>query len=269
MLAAWVFLGTLGLLILPKFLAFILLLTQAGRRRKFGGGWIALLGILVETVLSGLIAPVMMIFQSSAVTAILLGRDAGWQVQRRDDGGIARREMLLKYAAPTLVGALMAGSAYAVSLPLFLWMAPVISGLLLAIPIARLCSRRRPRGDRLFSTPEQTAPPKVLIRANELAETSRAQVLCPLHELRRDPTLLQAHLGNHAVKPRRRGQIDPFLAISRAKIEDAENFEEAVGFLNAREKFAVLNSGTALRALLELPLPADPHEITKGAALQA
>src|ERR1700736_6224846 len=84
-LAAWVFVGTMGLLILPKLLAYILLLVRPLDRRQFGGALRALAGVLVETFLSRLIAPVMMIFQSRAIGEILLGRDAGWQVQRRDD----------------------------------------------------------------------------------------------------------------------------------------------------------------------------------------
>ena len=82
-LAAWVFVGTMGMLIAPKLLAFVVLLTDRDTRKKFGGGFRVLAGIIAETILSGLTAPVMMIFQSSAVSEILLGRDAGWQVQRR------------------------------------------------------------------------------------------------------------------------------------------------------------------------------------------
>jgi membrane glycosyltransferase len=55
--------------------------------------------------------------------------------------------------------------------------------------------------------------------------------------LRRDAALLEAHLNNLAGQWRRkRGEVDPHLAIARAKIEDAETFEEATGFLSAREK---------------------------------
>src|SRR3981189_1679665 len=140
LLAAGVFLGTMGLLIVPKLLAYLLLLTQSGNRRRFGGGLVVFAGILIETFLSGLIAPVMMIFQSTAVGEILLGRDAGWQVQRRDDGGLPRSELIRRYTFPTLFGIAMAAIAYAVSLPLLFWMAPVIAGLLLCIPIALLSS---------------------------------------------------------------------------------------------------------------------------------
>ncbi len=256
-LAAWVFLGTMGLLIVPKLLAFLLLLTQRENRKRFGGGFAALAGILTETFLSSLIAPVMMIFQSTAVGEILLGRDAGWQVQRRDDGGVPRSEIVRRYALPTLAGILMAIAAYAVSWPLLLWMTPVIAGLLLAIPIALLSSvssRRNSRPPQLFATPEQTSPPQVLLRANQLAAASEASILCPLLELRNDTGLLESHLANlPAADKRIRGQVNPHLAIARAKIDDAESLAEARRFLNPRETFAALNSPTLLRALLDLP----------------
>jgi membrane glycosyltransferase len=258
-LAAWVFLGTMGLLIVPKLLAFILLLTQSEQRKQFGGGFIAFVGILIETVLSGLIAPVMMIFQSSAVAEILVGRDAGWQVQRRDDGEMQRREIVRKCALPTFFGVLMAASAFAVSLPLSLWMAPVIVGLLLSVPIAMLSSTAGSASSdsrsRLFTTPEGRTAPEVLRRANQLANAPRGTVSCPMWELRTQPGLLAAHLTSLSpAAPRIRGNVDPYLAVARAKIEDAENFDEAVEYLNPRETFAVLNSQPVLQNLLELPL---------------
>src|SRR5258707_232120 len=197
----------------------------------------------------------MMIFQSSAVGGILLGRDAGWQVQRRDDGVVSREATLRKYAVPTFFGLAMAISAYAVSLPLLLWMMPVILGLLLAIPLAlRSSSASAGAASSLFKTPEETSPPQVLRRANELANTLHRPVACPLLELRRDVDLREAHLDNlSGARPRNRGEVDPHLAIARAKIEDAKTFDEAAAFLSPREKFAVLNSPTVLGALLALP----------------
>jgi membrane glycosyltransferase len=253
-LAAWVFVGTMGLLIVPKLLAYVLLATQTRNRKQFGGSLVVFLGLTLETFLSGLIAPVMMIFQSSAVTEILLGRDAGWQVQRRDDGEWPARDLVRRYAVPTLFGVGMAASAFAVSLPLLLWMTPVIVGLLLCVPIAMLLSKGSNPDSRLFDTPEQTAPPQVLIRANELANASGEAIACPLRELCNDPRLLDAHLINlPSDKSRKRGQIDPHLAIARAKIEDAATFQEALGYLSSREKFAVLGSPTLLQTMLAIP----------------
>jgi membrane glycosyltransferase len=249
-LAAWVFVGTMGLLIVPKLLAYVL----TRNRRQFGGGLLVFAGVVIETFLSGMIAPVMMIFQSTAVGEILLGRDAGWQVQRRDDGKWPVSALIRKYAAPTLFGVGMAASAYAVSLPLLLWMMPVILGLLLSVPIAMLSSRVSGPGSRLFRTPEQSAPPQVLLRANELAGATGETIASPLLALRNDARLLEAHLMNLPGDRRRnRGQIDQHLAIARAKIEDAETFDEALGYLIPRETFAVLNSATMLRALCAMP----------------
>src|SRR6202049_1793685 len=55
-LAARVFVGTMGLLIVPKLLAWVLLLTQRLYRKQFGGGLLVLAGVVIETILSGLIA---------------------------------------------------------------------------------------------------------------------------------------------------------------------------------------------------------------------
>jgi membrane glycosyltransferase len=149
----------------------------------------------------------------------------------------------------------MAISAYAVSLPLLLWMMPVVLGLLLAIPLATAASSRQ-TGSGLFRTPEEISPPRVLARANELAQTTRHEVSCPLLELRRDAELRDAHLGNLAdPRPRRRGDVDQHLAVARAKIEDAETFDEAVAFLTSRETFAVLNSRAIFDELMALPSP--------------
>jgi membrane glycosyltransferase len=244
----------MGLLIVPKLLAWMLLLTQRQNRLQFGGALRVFVGFVVETFLSGLIAPVMMIFQSRAVGEILLGRDSGWQVQRRDDGGLPRGELMRKYALPTLFGLAMAAVAYAVSLPLLFWMAPVIAGLLLSVPVAMLSSAQSGPNAGLLLTPEQTVPPPVLVRANELATVPGSMTVSPLLDLFEDRRLMESHLANLPDDKRRnRGQVDSHLAIARAKIEDAETFDEALSYLTERETFAVLNSPTLLRVLSAMP----------------
>jgi membrane glycosyltransferase len=253
-LAAWVFAGTMGLLVIPKLLAYILVGTQSRTRKQFGGGAFIFASLVIETFLSGLIAPVMMIFQSAAIAEILSGRDAGWQVQRRDGGYVPGKELIRKYIWPTFFGLAMTAGAYAVSLSLLLWMAPVLIGLMLCMPIAMLSSRVSGPGSRLFRTPEQTAPPRVLVRAEEFAKAAEEAAMSPLLELVNDRQLLENHLANLPDEKRRnRGQIDPHLAIARAKIEDAETIGEALDYLTARETFAVLNSPTLLRAVYTMP----------------
>ncbi|WP_018321062.1 glucans biosynthesis glucosyltransferase MdoH [Bradyrhizobium sp. WSM2793] len=249
-LAIWVFVATMGLLLFPKLLSLILLWTRRSVRRQFGGAFRASAGVLAEIVVSALMAPVMMIFQSIAVIEILAGRDAGWQTQRRDDGTVERGELYRKYGVPTLCGVAMAASAYAVSLPLLLWMSPVIVGLLFAVPIGALTAK--PAFGRLFATPEEGEPPAVLGRANELSASADIPIAPALVELREDPALLAFHLAQlpppRAARP---DTIDANLAVGRAKVEASDTFEEAAGHLSSREVLSILNDGSVLSAVLQ------------------
>ncbi|MHC2257902.1 membrane glycosyltransferase [Bradyrhizobium embrapense] len=248
-LAAWVFGLTMALLIVPKLLGFILLLTRRDVRRQFGGGFRALTGVIAEVLVSAMIAPVMMVFQSIAVVEILLGRDAGWQTQRRDDGEVERRELYRKYGVPTACGVAMAASAWAVSLPLLLWMSPVIVGLLFAIPIGAWTAKPAMRA--LFVTPEESEPPRVLVRANELASQPARAAAPALAILRQDSSLLHRHLSS--LPPAKRGgpgEIDLHLAVARARIEASDSFDEAIDHLTPRETLAVLGDSVLLEEVL-------------------
>ncbi|MET4041897.1 glucans biosynthesis glucosyltransferase MdoH [Bradyrhizobium sp. RT6a] len=251
-LAAWVFAATMGLLIVPKLLAYLVLLTRRAERQAFGGGFRVLLAVVAESLLAALIAPSMMIFQSTAVAEILLGRDAGWQVQRRSDGRITRDEVYRKFTVPTLCGLAMAASAYAVSLPLLLWMSPVIIGLVCAIPIGLVTSTALPIA-HLFATPEDNRVPALLQRARELAGLDRIRARAALIELRQNPALLGPHMQSLEAPPRKSGRIDIDLAIARAKIEQSDDFEEAVNSLSARETLAVLKHRHALEQVMRMP----------------
>ncbi|RXT34559.1 glucans biosynthesis glucosyltransferase MdoH [Bradyrhizobium betae] len=251
-LAAWVFAATMGLLIVPKLLAYLVLLTKRAERQAFGGGFRVLLAVVAESLLAALIAPSMMIFQSTAVAEILLGRDAGWQVQRRSDGRITRDEVYRKFTVPTLCGVAMAASAYAVSLPLLLWMSPVVIGLVCAIPIG-LVTSTAPRMAQLFATPEDNRAPALLQRARELASLARIEAHGALIELGENPALLGRHMQSLEAPPRKSGQIDIDLAIARAKIEQSDDFEEVVSNLSARETLAVLKHRHSLEQVMRMP----------------
>src|SRR5215472_4565501 len=113
--AAWVFAATMGILLVPKLLAYIATLVRRASRRSFGGAIRTFAGVLTEILISGLIAPVMMVSQSRAVADVLLGRDSGWQAQRRDADALPIGDALRRFAVHTAVGIVLAASAYAVS----------------------------------------------------------------------------------------------------------------------------------------------------------
>ncbi len=217
----WVFIGTMGILLGPKLLAYVALLLNPTERRGCGGSVRALGSVLVETVLTGLIAPVAMLTQSGAVVSILMGRDGGWQPQRRDDGSVPWGQTWRQYRGHTAAGLVLGIASYLVSPSLFLWMTPVVLGLALSVPLATLTARRAAghalRRLGLLRTPEETAPPPVLQQAEAL-RTHTLPDSGAIDRLRTDPRLLAAHT---AMLPPARQPGDPFdpaLIMAHAKL---------------------------------------------------
>src|ERR1035437_1121196 len=124
----WMFVGTMGLLLMPKLLGFLVVLAHGAERRGCGGGLRLLAGLLLETLISGLLARVVMLTQSAAVVAIFAGRDSGWKPQRRDDGALVLGETARRYRGHTIMGIAMGFAAWLVSPSLALWMSPVVLG---------------------------------------------------------------------------------------------------------------------------------------------
>jgi membrane glycosyltransferase len=143
-------------------------------------------------------------------------------------------------------------SAYAVSLPLMLWMLPVLLGLVLALPLGLLTSVR-PRTAGVFATPEDRLPAPVLIRARELAASHPHEIKSALDKLRENGELLRHHLASlsQASRPGTK-QIDVPLAVARAKLDECKTFEEAVAWLENREIRAVLNDPSLLQRILQM-----------------
>ncbi len=253
----WVFIMTMAVLLGPKLLATLAGLLRGSERRAFGGGVRIVVGMLIETVLAGLIAPVAMLTQSVAVVSILAGRDGGWNPQRRDDDGrVEFGEVARRYVPHTLFGLLLGLASALVSFPLLLWMLPVVLGLGLAIPLAAWTARRAPAAALarlgLLATPEERLPPPVL---REIAGAQAVYAQPELDGARRllgDPALLAAHVAM-LPPPRRKGERhDPALLIGRAKLHEADTLDEALETLSPTELAAVLGCSSALERLAAL-----------------
>src|SRR4051812_9231469 len=163
---------TMGILLAPKIFGLILMLIRGQDRRTSGGGIRLIISSLIEIILSALLAPILMLIQSGSVFQILLGRDTGWQPQRRDDGSIPFGDIVRRHRSHTVLGALAGISAFLIATSLFLWMSPTILGLLLAIPLSWLSGRLGAglalKRLGLLRTPEEFEPPSIAVRANEL-----------------------------------------------------------------------------------------------------
>jgi membrane glycosyltransferase len=256
--AAYVFLGTMGLLILPKLLGWLAMLLQRQSRIGMGGGVRGFASVLLEIVLSALIAPIMMLAQCRAVGQILRGRDAGWSVQAREHARSTRVATFVRdYLWATSLGVLLAIAAYAVSAPLLFWMSPVVAGLALAIPLAGVSAQTRAglglRSAGLLLTTDERTPPPILLRANTIAESDRLTTPAnPIAALRADPALRAAHLAMLTPPvPRPPGDVDVALVVALAKTDQAASAEQATALLTRQEIFAVLLNPHALQRLLQ------------------
>jgi membrane glycosyltransferase len=253
--AAYVFAGTMAMLLLPKLIGWLAACARRGTRYDMGGIVRGFVSMLVEIVISALIAPIMMLKQCRAVGEILLGRDAGWSAQRRDDSESLWAEAVRSYSLSTVIGLVFVGVAYAVSTALLIWMLPVIAGLVLAIPVVWLTGRPR-FGERLrrmglLLTGEERRPPKLLVRANELASQSEGDAEGAVLRLLSDRAFRDAHiqmLGQSA--HRAKGDIDVPLVVALAKIDDAEDPQDALAMMDRKEVFALLSNRDAIERLM-------------------
>ncbi|MBB2202676.1 glucans biosynthesis glucosyltransferase MdoH [Gluconacetobacter tumulisoli] len=256
--AKYVFIGTMAILLAPKLMAYVALLFDRAARQGCGGAARAAASILVETLIGGLIAPVAMLIQTSGVLSILMGQDSGWNAQRRDDGGVPFGSIVRSYWRYTLFGLVLGGCAWSVSIPLFLWMTPVLLGLAFAIPLAALTGSRDVgqafRRAGLLLIPEETSPPDILRRA--AAAVAALPPVAPVgdaaHMLLADPALMAAHRAM-LPPPRRRGDpINPDLLVGLVKLEEGTAREAAIQSLSRSEKAAILASRDGLDRLRAL-----------------
>lgn len=166
-LALTLFTLTMIMLVMPKVLAMVLALSRKATRQAFGGAWSLVNGVLLEQVISTLIAPVLMLFNSRSVVSILMGRVVNWAAQPRDEaGGTKWSSALRTHAGHVVIGAAAAVITFAIDPTVGWWFSPVWLGLLLAVPLTvwldrPACGQALGRW-KIFATPTETAPPAEL-----------------------------------------------------------------------------------------------------------
>jgi membrane glycosyltransferase len=157
--------GIFVLLLLPKTLiTFGSAMTE--RRHRFGGALMVVVGATFELVMTSILAPVMMMFQSKAVGEILVGADAGWPASEREDGSqpLATAFQASWWMVAAGAAVLLATVNYAPDL--LLWTLPIALPLV-AAPLL-ISATGSPllgdwaRGWRLFETPFEADPEPVI-----------------------------------------------------------------------------------------------------------
>jgi len=263
--ALFLFVFTLLLLFLPKALSVIVTLRDRELTQAFGGSARLVASALLETVISALLAPIHMLFNSKFVIFTLLGQGVSWVTQRRGpaDGDTDWREAILTHAGHTVFGVIWGVSAFILVPSFFWWLSPVLAGLVFSIPLSILLSQvgmgRAAARLGLFLTPEENRPGYELRRLRQnLAECYKQ--LRPIEPLRDDYGLLQAVLDPYvnavhvSLLRQRRPSAEAreyFLHLRRRLLA------EGPGSLTVKEKMALLLDAESMiwlhRELWRLP----------------
>lgn len=255
--ALWLLGLTMGVVFAVKAIGWIDLAVQA---RRNGHPGLRGPSILLELVLSALLAPVLMVIQTGLVASILTGRDNGWSAQRREAGRQQWAQLLRDHRGHMVAGGVLGLAAYLIAPTLLLWLAPAIACLLLAVPVSAACASARlgtglkRRG--LLMIPEEVLVPRPVRRAAVLRRTyARVTAAAPdLPRLLSDPGLRTSHLRLVEVSgERQRGQVDPLEAMAIAKISEARSIPEALSWLGREERAAVIGDPGLLERLARLP----------------
>src|SRR5271157_1567983 len=231
---------TAALLFGPKVLSVMHLFSRPRELADFGGPARVLAGMVLETLFSVLTTPVLIWFHTRFVLKNLEGKTVLWNTQTRGGNtGPCWIDIVREYWPLPLVGAGVSALAWSISPTYLAWLSPLLVGLFLAIPVAKLS------GDtylfrRLFLTPEEIRPPVELSVRFELQLRDGDQFI---HAVL-DPFYNAVHISlQHERKTISSEEEDYGVRLA------VRLFEGGPGVLSAQEKRALLSDGPAMALL--------------------
>ena len=163
---------TFALLYAAKLCSLGLALADRDTAALFGGRLRLLASAALEQACAMVSAPVLLLFYTRFIAAMLSGTSVRWDAQPRDDRGLSWSEAWRRMRFPFIAGAVWLAGAAALGGGVLGWSATLIPGLLLATPAAVWTSQRTlgvaARRLGLFLTEDELAPSSIL-RAFERA----------------------------------------------------------------------------------------------------
>jgi len=168
------FTTTAVLLFLPKIASVAVVALRGGR--GYGGRLQLAASMLVEMVMSALLAPIRMLFHTEFVLSALLGWRIQWKSPPRDDAETSWEQAWRRHGWHTALGVAWAALVYWLNPSFLWWLLPVVGALTLSIPISVYSSRvslgRQLRRAGFFLIPEEATPPLEIRRAQAAAQSS-------------------------------------------------------------------------------------------------
>jgi len=235
--------ATATLLFAPKVLGVILLWRHGAR--EFGGRLRLALSALAEMLYSMLLAPIRMLFHSRFVLTTLAGREIKWTSPPRDNTETSWGYAVRQHGWHTLFGIAWGSGVYWLNNEFLWWLLPVVSALVLSIPLSVWSSRvslgKGLRRWRIFLIPEESTPPYELSCLRQQQKpTHRADFVAAVV----DPLLNAVICATRCVRGPRRGAFE---AERQARISTA--LTAGPDTLDDRQKLALLDDPESLSTL--------------------
>ncbi|MDC0434227.1 glucans biosynthesis glucosyltransferase MdoH [bacterium] len=243
-----VFMFSMLALFVPKILGALRVLFSKARRKSHGGTVRFILSLLLEVVLSALLAPVLMLMQVRQLWQIVRGQDSGWALQSRTSNTLPWRVVWQRHWAHVATGIFLTIGLWFMLPSVLPWMMPVIVGLLGAVVLSRWSAdvrigRRLARARLLLTPEEQQVPLQLQLRDDLLADYRQVKDEMSVRELLEEPSLADRHFSmlDSRSPERVRGQPDSKYLTLVAKLSDAESIDELLQWLDKEETLVLLS----------------------------
>lgn len=250
------FILSMSIVLLPKFLGWLTAIINLRRCFRYGGPILVTLSVVTEILLSALVAPIMMLAQSRMVWEIFTGGDSGWKPQRRDDGSITLPDALRKHRWHMVVGFAASGLTWYLHHDLFLWTLPVTGGLMLSALLSWTSGKRGPgqalRMLGILQTPEERRQPQILAdvdqRLQDADQSAGARPGSPIAALLSDTRFCDWHCAQLTDVAEHNEDFDPHLVLARAKTRRATTIPALEQWLSKPEIMAFMHSPALIRS---------------------
>jgi membrane glycosyltransferase len=267
------FILSMALVLAPKVYGWLAAMLNLRRCMQFGGPILLTLSTLVETLLSALYAPILMLSQFQVVYDVFKGRDSGWKPQSRDDGATSWKVVARAHFSHTVLGFVLAAGALFLSRELFYWSLPISFGLILSIPLSWLSGGAK-RGNvirylGLMRAPEEKRPhPIVAMQHRHSVEQKTLSFDASLSSLKRlvsDSKLFYWHLAQMR-KDQPNKEFCRAWICAEWQILNSDDIQNLLDHLNEKECLAILEH-RELMSIMQKYLPKQERATDRDEAL--
>lgn len=252
--------ATATLLFFPKILGIFYIALKLKARRFFGGFLGLTFSVLLEAILSALLAPVRMLFHARYVLMTLLGREVGWGTQQRDENRTGWGEAFIQHGGGTLLAVAWGAFVYSID-PTYLWWISPILGALFIAPVLSVITSLRSLGRLsrrlgLFVIPSESRPETLVSDLRSLHQLKASAPQQGFTQAITDPVIHALHMSLLPKRDKQPPETKAALMTLREQV-----FKEGPDSISKKEKMSLLNDAESLEWLHEAVWSLNQNEI--------